>query len=163
MTLYLDASNSSKNCWFDTWIVSYSSTEILTHLWLKLLFLLSRHSFILSFSEIVLKVNVRGWTFDFWGEGGDPGRGMGDFRRKYPADWFWGKKNILQRKTWGEKYIALKKHQYMLGKKVQRFGKKKSYPNQITHSLSKVKWSTSNAISARMLVFLQFFRMWPSW
>ena len=74
---------------------------------------------------------------------------------------FEGKK-FLAKKYVGKKYLALKKHQYMLGKKFQRFGKKKSYPNQITHSLSKVKWSTFNAISARMLVFLQFFRMWPS-
>ena len=69
---------------------------------------------------------------------------------------FKGKK-YLAKKYLGKKYIALKKHQYMLGKKVQRFGKKKSYANQITHSPSKVKWSTSNAIFARMLVFLQFF------
>ena len=68
----------------------------------------------------------------------------------------------LAKKYLGKKYLAPKTHGYMLEKKVYRFGKEKSYPNQITHSLSKVKWSTSNAISARMLVFLHFFRMWPS-
>ena len=159
MTVYLDASNSSKNCWFDTWIVSHFSTEILTQLWLEFLFLRPWHSLGVFFKTSEIVVNLRGRPFDFWWEGGGGG-GRGGV-------WVISEGNILQtdfkgkkyiaKKYLRKKYIALKKRQYMLGEKVQRFGKKKSYANQITYSPSKVKWSTSNAIFARMLVFLQFF------
>ena len=74
-------------------------------------------------------------------------KGMGDFRNKYPADWFRGKKSckVIPK----EKILALKKYlswPIMLGKnltplcvrkKIQTpevWEERKSYPNQITHT-----------------------------
>ena len=64
-------------------------------------------------------------TFEGVGAGGG---GMCDFRKKYPADWFRPKKHC--------KEIPVIQWLCTSGKKLyhQRFGKKKSYANQITHT-----------------------------
>ena len=84
--------------------------------------------------------------------------GMGDFRKKYPADWFRGKNNSCKEIPGGksfrteEKYfswlVMLGKKSYIVklltsGKKLyhQRLGEKESYPNQITYPPVKVKCS----------------------
>ena len=122
MTVYLDASNSSKNYWFDTWIVSHSSTEISTQLWLKFLFLRSRHSFGVFFktSEIVLMVKLRGRPFDVWGEG----QGYGWFQKEISRRLILRGKNILRRNTWGKNILHRKHTGICWGKKVRGLGKR---------------------------------------
>ena len=123
MIVYLDASNSSKNYWFDTWIVSHSSTEILTQLWLKFLFLRSRHSFGVFFktSEIVLMVKLRRRPFDFWGEGGE---GYGWFQKEISCRLILRGKNILRRNTWGKTILHRKHTGICWGKKFRGLGKR---------------------------------------
>ena len=153
MTVYLDASNSSKNCRFDTWIVSHSSTEILTQLWLKFLFLRSRRSFggFLKPQKSCLRLTWGADHLTFEG------------------------KNILYWKNTG----------ICWGKRFRGLGKKKSCPNQITHSPSKVNgrllmrfpqecWCSSNFLDCGhrdsrntfpltdFVLQFKFFFLWPN-
>ena len=90
-------------------------------------------------------------TFMILWRGGGGGGGMGDFRNKYPVNWFERKKN-LARKYLGEKYPALKKKISLMVYSAEKksynviswgknfisrgLGKNNSYISQITHTSS---------------------------
>ena len=102
---------SNKSCWF-----------LSLGMWLVLCFLVSQVLLIVNrkcdwwvgwfiFSLLSL---CRGRPFDFWGGG------KGDFRKKYPGDWFRGEKNLARKYLTYNGFVCQ--------------GKKNSYQNQITHN-----------------------------
>ena len=94
------------------------------------------------------EANIRGRPLDFWGRRRGGGVWVISVKNILQTD-FEGK-NILWGDNWGKKYPALKKKYlswhinyagkknrtplYVRGKKFQRFGKKITYPNQITYT-----------------------------
>ena len=123
MTVYLDASNSSKNYWFDTWIAFLFFYGNFNPALTQVSFFAFSAFFRCFFktSEIVLMVKLRGRPFDFWGEGGE---GYGWFQKEISCRLFLRGKNILRRNTWGKTILHRKHTGICWGKKFRDLGKR---------------------------------------